>query len=69
MNLTWDAIAAIVGAVFLAGGTIALQKVMRKDVNGLGANQRRSEREMLVLLMTLVSVEDRKWLAEILLRK
>jgi hypothetical protein len=55
--------------MFLAGSAIALQKVMRKDVNGLGANQRRSEREMLVLLMTLVPEGDRKWLAEILLRK
>jgi hypothetical protein len=56
----------IVGGIFGAGGLWFLVRQMRKDVNGIGARQRRFEKNVLLWAMKQTEKEeDRRWLADL----
>jgi hypothetical protein len=69
VNVSVELFGIIGGAVFGAGGAITLLRLMKRDLNGLGANQRKLDSEVRVLLMAVCPDKDRKWLAGVLLGK
>ncbi len=69
MNIPASLVSGIVGIIFGAGVAWTTLKRYGRDLNGLGRKQGLLEREMMVLLMLWCPAEDRKWLAEVLLRK
>lgn len=69
MNVTFEILSAIGGAVFGAGGLVMLLRLLKKDVDGLGGRVRNLDDSVKVLLMAIVPDDKRQWLAEMLLRR
>lgn len=69
MNITFEILSAIGGAVFGAGGLVMLLRLLKRDVDGLGGRVRIIDDNIKILLMAIVSEDRKEWLAEQLLRK
>ena len=62
-----QAVIWIVGVIFAAGGGWMMLRQARKDVNGIGARQRKFEKNLvLVLMVNAANREDRMFLAQFL---
>jgi hypothetical protein len=61
------AIIWLIGVIFGAGGAMAVLRRMSRDLNGVGRQQRRFEKNLvLVLLVITEKREDRMFLAQFL---
>jgi len=62
-----QAVIWIVGIIFAAGGGWMMLRQVRKDLNGVGARQRKLEKNLiLVLMVNTANREDRMLLAQFL---
>jgi len=74
--MTIEILSALGGAVFGAGGLVMLLRLLKKDVDGLGARLRIAEErrisdteDLRTLLLATCEEKERKWLAEQLMKR
>lgn len=61
MSLDSAILSALGGAIFGAGGLVMLLRLLKKDVDGLGARVRQNEEKRIKLIVAqLVLTDDRK---------
>jgi uncharacterized protein YneF (UPF0154 family) len=69
VNIPLAILGSLVALIFAAGGAWVTVKGIKRDLNGLGSRLKQLEDNVKVLLLVMCAAEERKWLAEQLLRK